>query len=65
LKSQKFSLKLLLEAKEDGIFNLTDSLQLQITPSDIMIATTQQNDRIGGGNLKRSVKVMKVKIAKM
>jgi hypothetical protein len=64
LKSQKFSLKLLLEAKEDYYLNFSDSLQLQITPFDIVIATTQ-NKGIGGGNYKRSVKMMKVKVAKM
>ena len=63
LKSQKFSLKLLLEAKEDR-WNFSDSLQLQITPSEVVIATTQ-NERIGFGNYKRSVKAMKVKVAKM
>jgi hypothetical protein len=62
LKYQKFSLKPLLEAEEDN-WNNTDSLQLQITPSDIVIATTQ-NVRVGG-NYKRSVRVMKVKVAKM
>jgi hypothetical protein len=63
LKSQKFSLKLLIEAKED-VWNYTDSLQLQITPSEVVIATTQ-NERVEGGYCKRSVKVMKVKVAKM
>ena len=62
MKSQKFSLKLLLEAKEDS-YNFSDSLQLQITPSDIVIATTQ-NEKVGD-KYKRSVKVMKVKVAKM
>ena len=61
LKSQQFSLKLLIEAKED-YWNYTDSLQLQITPSDIVIATTQNKDF--GSTYKRSVKVMKVKDAK-
>jgi hypothetical protein len=63
LKSQKFSLKLLLEAKEDYNLNLTDSLQLQITPSEVVIATAQ-NEYIGD-KYKRSVRVMKVKVAKM
>jgi hypothetical protein len=62
LKSQKFSLKLLLEAKEDR-WNLSDSLLLQITPSEVVIATTQ-NEKVGD-NYKGSVKVMKVKVAKM
>jgi hypothetical protein len=61
--SRQFSLKLLLEAKEDN-FNQSDSLQLQITPSEVVIATTQ-NVWIGGDHHKRSVKVMKVKVAKM
>jgi hypothetical protein len=66
LKSKKFSLKLLLEARE-GLDNYSDSLQLQITHSDIVILTTQ-NEMIGKDGLykfKRSVKVMKVKVAKM
>ena len=63
LKSQQFSLKLMLEAKVDS-WNLTDSLQLQFTPSDIVIATTQ-NERVGILKFKRGMKVMKVKVAKM
>ena len=63
MKSQKFTLNLLLEAKEN-LYNYTDSLQLQITPSVIVIATTQ-NERVEGGNYKKSVKVIKVMVAKM
>jgi hypothetical protein len=63
LKSQNFSLKLLIEAKEDYL-NYSDSLQLQITPSDIVIATTQ-NKGVKDDKYKMSVKLMKVKVAKM
>jgi hypothetical protein len=62
LRLKQFSLKFLLEAKEDYEWNLSDSLQLQINPSNIVIATTE-NERVGAGNYKRSVKVMKVKVA--
>ena len=62
LNTKHFSLKLLLEAEEDS-WNLTDSLQLQITSSDIVIATIQ-NEKIGR-KYKSSVKVMKVKVGKM
>jgi hypothetical protein len=39
LKTHQFSLKLLFEAKEDYMY-IADSLQIQITPSDIVIAAT-------------------------
>jgi hypothetical protein len=45
LKLFQFYIKVLFEAKEIN-YNYTDSLQLQITPSDIVIATTQ-NEKVG------------------
>ena len=62
LKSQHFSLKVILEAKENN-WNYTESLQLQINAFDIVIAATQ-NDEVKGKN-NNSVKVMKVKVDKM
>jgi hypothetical protein len=64
LNSQQFSLKLLLKVDTEDWSTYNDSLQLQITPSDIMIATTQ-NEKLREGKYKRSIKVMKVKVAKM
>ena len=64
LKSKKFSLKDLLKAKEDRDINQTESLQIKINPFDIVIATTQ-NERVAGGKYMRSVKLIKVKVAKM
>jgi hypothetical protein len=64
LKSKDFSLKLLLEAKDDYPKHLSDSLQLQITPSDIVIATTQ-NEKVEGIDCKRSIKIMKLKVARI
>lgn len=60
LKSKKFSLKLLLEAKDP--WNSTESLHLQITSSEIVVATTQ-NERLDVFACERSVKVMKMKVA--
>ena len=60
LKSQQFSLELLLEARDYG--NFPDSLQFQVTSSHIVIATTQ-NEKIREEKWKRGLKVMKVKIA--
>jgi hypothetical protein len=57
LETKKFSLKLLLEAKDP--WNSTESLNLQISPSGIVIATTQ-NERVDVFTNKRSVKVMKI-----
>jgi hypothetical protein len=53
----------LLEAKEDYPEHLSDSVQLQITPSDIVIATTQ-NEKVEQITYKRSIKMMKWKVAK-
>jgi hypothetical protein len=55
----KFSVQHLLDAKEDG-WNLTDSLQLQITDSHITIATTQ-NEYVDS-KTKSIIKLMKVPI---
>jgi hypothetical protein len=60
LKSKQFSLKLLLEA-DDFSPKYSDSLQLQITSTDIVIATTQ-NEPIGYSKFKRSVKMIKLKV---
>jgi hypothetical protein len=57
LETKKFSLKLLLEAKDP--WNSTESLNLHISPSGIVIATTQ-NERVDVFTNKRSVKVMKI-----
>jgi hypothetical protein len=57
LETKKFSLKLLLEAKDP--WNSTESLNLKISPSGIVIATTQ-NERVDVFTNKRSVKVMKI-----
>ena len=62
LNTKQFSLKLLLEAKEES-WNLTDSLQLQITSSDIVIATTQ--NKYTRRKYNSSVKIMKMKVGKM
>lgn len=59
LESKKFSLKLLFEAEEGEYGNFSDSLQLQITHSDIVIAATQ-NIYVNRRHLKRKLKVMKV-----
>jgi hypothetical protein len=63
LKSKKFSLKILLEAEE--VWNLTDSLQLQIITASYIVIATTHNEEIEEETYKRSVKVMKVKVAKM
>jgi hypothetical protein len=61
LKSKQFSLKHLLDAKEESIFaNFSDSLQLQITDSHITVATTQ-NEYIDS-KCKGIIKLMKVPI---
>ena len=60
LETKKFSIKPLLEAKDP--WNSTESLQLQISPSDIVIATTQ-NEKVDVFTSTRSVKVMKMKVA--
>ena len=57
LETKKFSLKLLLEAKDP--WNSTESLNLQISPYGIVIATTQ-NERVDVFTNKRSVKLMKM-----
>ena len=63
LESQKYSLKLLIEEKDDDLYySYTDTLQLQITPTDIVIATTVRILREGKYK-ERGVKVMKVKLA--
>jgi hypothetical protein len=61
LDSLKFSVLHLLDA-EEFVWNFTDSLQLQIDYSHIMIATTQ-NEKFGDG--KSSIKLMKVPIAEL
>jgi hypothetical protein len=61
LDSLKFSVQHLLDA-EEFVWNFTDSLQLQIDYSHIMIATTQ-NEKFGDG--KSSIKLMKVPIAEL
>ena len=63
LESKQFSLKLLLEAYEEN-WVYTDSLQVQISSSDIFVATTQ-NERVEVGKYKKTVKVMKINIAKI
>ena len=61
-KSKIFSLTKLLKADEhEG--NLNDSLQLKITNSHIVIATTQ-NEKVYG-KFKSSIKVIKVPNAEM
>ena len=62
LEAQKFSLKLFLEVDKEDFSTQTDSIQLQVAQSDIVIATTI-NQRVGDRKYKRSLKVMKVKIA--
>ena len=62
LKSKEFSLKHLLDAKEI-MFNLTDSLQLQITDSHIIIPTTH-NEKVDGKR-KKSIKMMRVPFAEI
>jgi hypothetical protein len=59
LKSNKFSLKHLLDAKESS-GNFTGSLQLQITDSHITVATTQNESMYSGH--KSIIKLMKVPI---
>ena len=59
LMSGKFSVQHLLDAK-DG-WNLTDSLQVQITHSHITIAATQ-NEKVDDDKYKSSIKLMKVPI---
>ena len=54
LPSNQFTIEDLLEAKDEG--NYTDSLQVQITPSQIVIAATQNRKK------KASIKLMKVPI---
>ena len=60
LENKRFSIKPLLEATDP--WNSTESLQLQISTSGIVIATTQ-NERVDVFTTKRSVKVMKMKVA--
>jgi hypothetical protein len=62
-ESLKFSVQHLLDAKDYDWKNFCDSLQLQITDSHIMVATTQ-NDR-DDYKWKSSIKLMKVPIAEM
>ena len=62
LEFQKYSLKLLIDEKDDDFYRSTDTLQLQITPTDIVIATTVGILREGKSE-GRGVKVMKVKLA--
>jgi hypothetical protein len=57
LNSSKFSLQRLLYTKEDGG---TDSLQVQINDSHIIIAATSNEEVYG--KLKSSIKVRKVAI---
>jgi hypothetical protein len=52
----------LLDAKEI-MFNLTDSLQLQITDSHIIIPTTH-NEKVDGKR-KKSIKMMRVPFAEI
>jgi hypothetical protein len=61
LDSLKFSVLHLLDA-EESVWNFTDSLQLQIDYSHIMIAATL-NEKFGDG--KSSIKLMKVPIAEL
>jgi hypothetical protein len=60
LTSSKFSLQHLLHTEWGGY---TDSLQVQITDSHIIIAATS-NEWVGDG-CKSSIKVMKVPIAEI
>ena len=60
LTSSKFSLQRLLDTKDGGP---TDSLQVQITDSHIIIAATT-NEWVDDG-LKSSIKVRKVEIAEI
>jgi hypothetical protein len=62
LESKQFSIKHLLDAKEI-MWNLTDSLQLQITDSSIIIATTH-NEKVDGKK-KKTVKMMRVPFAEI
>ena len=61
LKTTQFSLKVLLKAN-DVSSSFTDSLQLQITASDIVIATGTKEIR---EILKGGIKVIKLEVAKM
>jgi hypothetical protein len=61
LDSFKFSVQHLSNA-EEFVWNFTDSLQLQIDYSHIMIATTL-NEKFGDG--KSSIKLMKIPIAEL
>ena len=60
LTSSKFSLQRLLDTKGSG---WTDSLQVQITDSHIIIAATN-NEKVEDGH-KSSIKVMKVAISEI
>ena len=61
LTSSKFELQHLLDSKM-GCY--TDSLQIQITDSHIIIAATS-NERVDGGKWKSSINVRKVAIAEI
>ena len=52
LETQKYQVKLLFEDEGNHLSNLPDTLQLQITPNDIVIAAT----------VKSGVKMMNVKL---
>ena len=60
LEKNQFIIQDLLEVKDRG-FNYTDSLQVFITPSQIVIAAVQ--NEYEEGNCKGSIKLMKVPIA--
>jgi hypothetical protein len=62
LESLKFSVQVLLDVKEYE-FDLSDKLQLQITDSHIIVATTQ--NELVDSKCKSSIKLMKVPIAEM
>jgi hypothetical protein len=63
LIKSEFSVKNLLEAKEDS-WNNTASLQFSNAPnSHLMIATTQNEEVKAGSKLKRSIVLMKINIA--
>ena len=61
LESKQFIVQDLIEVKFDDYYNNTDTLQVLITPSQIIISAVQ--NELLNGNWKGSIKLMKIPIA--
>ena len=59
-EQKKFTLQHMLDVQDNQTAGLTDRIQVNITPSQIVIAAAQ-NEAVGGKN-KVSIKLMKIPI---